>query len=102
MKSLLAVAALVFATSTLARPVGCEPQRDARGKIKRSAYQVQKFRKLNPCPATGLTTGRCKGYEVDHIVPLSCCGADTPANMQWLTIKAHDIKTIKDNQECRL
>lgn len=84
----------------------CTSVRDKQGKIKRSSYQVKKFKKANPCPVTNLSTGRCPGYEVDHIVPLACCGADTPANTpantQWLTIKQHDIKTITDNKECRL
>ena len=35
---------------------------------------------------TGWPNGR-PGYEVDHIVPLARGGADTPANMQWLTIQ---------------
>ena len=102
MKPALTLIALLLVTSAVARPTACEPVRDKYGKIKRSAAQVQKFRKLNPCPATNSTKGRCPGYEVDHIVPLACCGADSPANMQWLTIKQHDIKTITDNKECRL
>ncbi len=35
---------------------------------------------------TGWPNGR-PGYEVDHIVHLARGGADTPANMQWLTIQ---------------
>lgn len=79
----------------------CYPVRDKNGRIKRSYTQVKHFRKANPCPGTGLTYGRCYGYEVDHIIPLSCCGADNPSNMQWLSIKAHDVKTIEDNRRCR-
>lgn len=79
----------------------CEPVRDKCGNIKRSAYQAKKFRLANPCPVTGLTTGACVGYEIDHIVPLSCCGMDRPENMQWLTIEEHDAKTLVDNRVCR-
>lgn len=37
-----------------------------------------------------------QGYEVDHIVPLSEGGADTPANMQLLTESAHHRKTASE------
>lgn len=60
-------------------------QRDSHGKIKRSASAKSDFRRGNPCPSTGKTTGRCPGYEVDHRSPLACGGADAPGNMQWLT-----------------
>jgi hypothetical protein len=43
------------------------------------------FRRENPCPATGKTTGACPGYVIDHIVPLKRGGADNPENMQWQT-----------------
>ncbi|MBZ5500143.1 MAG: HNH endonuclease [Acidobacteriia bacterium] len=39
----------------------------------------------HPCPATGKTSGSCKGYVIDHIVPLAKGGADAPSNMQWQT-----------------
>ena len=95
------IAFILALTLSLSLVEACEPARDKHGEIKRSSYQVKKFRKVNPCPATGLTTGRCPGYEVDHIVPLACCGADAPHNLQWLTIHDHDIKTIEDNRMCR-
>jgi hypothetical protein len=50
----------------------------ARGAAARAA-----FRRCEPCPSTGLFTGRCPGYVVDHIVALKRGGADEPANMQW-------------------
>jgi 5-methylcytosine-specific restriction endonuclease McrA len=34
----------------------------------------------------GKTAGACPGYVVDHIVPLKRGGADSPENMQWLTV----------------
>jgi len=34
-----------------------------------------------------------RGYQVDHIRPLSEGGSDTPSNMQLLTIQQHKIKT---------
>ena len=80
----------------------CVPVRDAKGNIKRSQAQVDKFKKANPCPA------RCKLYvrdgskfkvwrecgrcNVDHICPLACCGKDEPDNMTWLTVEENLAK----------
>jgi hypothetical protein len=71
---------------------------DSNGKTKRSSAARNKFRKNNPCPATGSTKGRCPGYHVDHIVPLACGGADAPGNMQWLTARAN---LSKGSMGCR-
>jgi hypothetical protein len=46
------------------------------------------FRRAHPCPG-GVDRGsvrRCRGYVIDHIVPLACCGRDAPDNLQWQTI----------------
>lgn len=37
-----------------------------------------------------------EGYEVDHIVPLSQGGSDTPDNMQLLTVEQHRLKTARE------
>jgi hypothetical protein len=37
-----------------------------------------------------------EGYEVDHIIPLSEGGSDTPYNMQLLTIRQHKAKTARE------
>lgn len=58
---------------------------DANGRIKRNPAVRREFRRQYPCPATGMTTGACPGYVVDHIVPLKRGGADQPPNMQWQT-----------------
>ena len=60
-------------------------QRDAHGRIARSAKARDSFRHAHPCPATGKPRGRCPGYVIDHVVPLKRGGADSPANMQWQT-----------------
>ena len=59
----------------------------SRSWSARSAFASQ-----SPCPVTGRATGRCPGYEVDHIVPLACGGADASSNMQWLTREANRRK----------
>lgn len=59
-------------------------------KVKRSSGNRQSFldsRGLEQVPY---------GYEVDHIIPLSKGGADSPSNMQLLTIEAHARKTAME------
>jgi hypothetical protein len=55
-----------------------------------------------PCPSTCRTYirmgrafvmyERCGACEVDHLCPIACCGADTPANMHWMDKKANRAK----------
>jgi hypothetical protein len=82
-KRLLIAAALVLATSAEAR----------------DPAQVRAFRKANPCPATGSTTGACPGWVVDHMVPLCAGGPDDPANMAW---QERSQSLVKDAHERRL
>ena len=78
--ALLAASTLAFATPR------CDTcPRDSNGRIQRSASAIKDFKRTNPCPATGKSTGRCSGYVIDHVVPLKRGGADTPENMQWQT-----------------
>jgi hypothetical protein len=79
------VALLVAVALVGASPQACHIERDARGHIRRSSSARRVFKITHPCPGTGATSGSCKGYVVDHICPLACCGADTPSNMQWQT-----------------
>jgi hypothetical protein len=62
--------------------------RDSKSRIARSATARHAFQKAHPCPSTGKTTGACKGYVIDHVVPLKRGGADSPGNMQWQTTAA--------------
>jgi 5-methylcytosine-specific restriction endonuclease McrA len=64
----------------------------------RSATAKENFRKVNACPSTGRNTGPCPGYEVDHVTPLACGGADSPGNMQWLSTSAN---RSKDSRGCK-
>lgn len=41
-----------------------------------------------------------EGYEVDHIIPLCAGGADSPENMQLLTVEQHAEKTSIDLRWC--
>lgn len=70
-------------------------------KIPRSTTMVAQFKRANPCPLTGAARGTCRGWEVDHVVPLCAGGPDTPSNMQWLTRHEHLQKTKLDVMQCR-
>lgn len=86
-----AVAALTFLS------VSC-----VEAKIPRSTAVVAQFKRMNPCPSTGAVRGACRGWEVDHVVPLCAGGLDAAANMQWLTKEDHRQKTRLDVMQCRL
>ena len=67
-------------------------KRDSHGRIKRSETAKHDFQQLNPCPATGSTSGSCPGYVIDHITALKRGGKDAPENMQWQTIEEGKAK----------
>lgn len=69
---------------------------------QRSAAELLAFKRANPCPSTGLRSGGCPGYQVDHANPLCAGGSDTRDNMQWLTTEEHRMKTRSDIRMCRL
>jgi hypothetical protein len=100
----LGLALLVAVPVAQAEPV----RRTKDGKIYRSAAQLSVFKMLNPCPATGLTTGACAGYVIDHIWPLRCARTeaerrlfDVPENLQWQTVAAAKLKDKTEGAECR-
>ena len=69
------------------RYCGPEIRRDASGKIIRRADVLRAFRDLYPCPATGQPRGACPGWNIDHVIPLSCGGCDAVSNLQWLPVE---------------
>lgn len=54
------------------------------GKTERDAKVAAAFRRIHACPATGLTTGACPDWQIDHVIPLDVGGCDSVINMQWL------------------
>jgi hypothetical protein len=74
--------------------------RNSRGAIKRSMSARQRFMDEHPCPATGQTGHKCKGYVVDHIHPLACGGMDDPSNMQWQTTADGKAKDKWERKSC--
>ncbi len=69
-------------------------------KNVRSGSAKRNFQASNPCPATGKTSGSCKGYVIDHKTPLACGGADSPANMQWQTTAESKLKDKTERAGC--
>ena len=88
LRAALAIAAICFATN-------------ADAKILRSSAAKHAFRASHPCPATSHARGPCKGYVVDHIIPLCAGGADHPSNMQWQTVAEAKIKDRAERAQCR-
>jgi hypothetical protein len=74
----------------------------AYAKKPRSSTAIKEFKFQNPCPAAGATKGSCKGYIIDHIVPLCADGADAAANMQWQTVAEAKMKDVEERKMCRL
>jgi hypothetical protein len=60
-----------------------EPTRDANGVITRDQKVIAAFRELNPCPSTGMTTGACPRWSLNHEKPRACGGCDAVYNLVW-------------------
>ena len=73
----------------------------AEAKTPRTKQAIAAFKKEQPCPANGNRYGPCPGWQIDHITPLKCNGADATANMQWLTVEDHKRKTARESRICR-
>ena len=58
------------------------------------------FIKTQPCPATGVTGGRCPGYVIYHITPRCAGGADRWSNMQWQMVADAKVKDREERKVC--
>jgi len=67
----------------------------------RSPAVKAEFRRANPCPSTGRTTGACPGWQVDHATALICGGKDEVSNLHWLSVTEHKAKTRVEVKLCR-
>jgi hypothetical protein len=69
----------------------------------RSSTARRRFMATHPCPGgpDKGSTKRCRGYVIDHPVPLECCGIDAPQNMQWQTVKAAKAKDRREGDCAR-
>jgi hypothetical protein len=79
-------------------------RRDASGRIARNPAVLAQFRRTYPCPSTGQRVGACKGWQLDHVIPLACGGCDSVGNLQWLPTAMKSAKgTVpKDRWERRV
>jgi len=76
-------------------PAGAALPRGVSPRAQRSIAARQAFERQ-----TGYPNGR-PGYIVEHIVPLSCGGTDTPGNMEWLTLADGRRKNQSECVRCR-
>jgi hypothetical protein len=77
------------------------PTSSAASLDTRSLKAEALFRLANPCPATGVSNGPCKGYIIDRIIPVICGGVEEPANMQWQTLAEAREKDKWERIGCR-
>lgn len=66
-----------------------EPERNLDGSIKRDPKVLSEFKKVFPCPRT-LKVGACRGWQMNHTIPLSRGGCHSAENLTWLPI---EVKT---------
>lgn len=81
----------------------CSVARTDAGKIARSRENIRAFIRANPCPA-GPDKGskaRCRGYVVDHVVPLCAGGHDGADNYQWQELVESRVKDRAEVALCR-
>ena len=72
----------------------------AEARTKRSQSAKVEFKQQHPCPANDSAKRLCKGYVIDHIVPIACHGADAPRNMQWQTAADANAKDKWERKGC--
>lgn len=105
MRKLVFICVMLLTNTVYADSRVCgQPERDADGKIKRSAQVLREFQKLYPCPSTGKRYGSCPGWAKDHVIPLASCGCDSIENLQWLptVIKSCNDDHCKDRGERKI
>jgi hypothetical protein len=78
----------------------CQGCATSKKRAPRSTAAHNAFRASHPCPATGNTVGACRGYVVDHVVPLACGGRDDASNMQWQTTADAKAKDRVERAAC--
>lgn len=92
MSPLLRIFALVLALPVVGTAVA--------GTCARSAAARAEFKRLKPCPSTGLHRGACPGFVIDHLQPLCAGGADASHNMQWQSVEAAKAKDRTERARC--
>lgn len=88
------ISALIFIAA-------CAVFTGAEARIHRDSTVRHAFVKQQACPSTGRHRLPCPGWQIDHVQPLKCHGADATWNLQWLTIENHKAKTRREAKLCR-
>ena len=73
----------------------------AEARVKRSQSAKVEFKAEHPCPATGARKGPCKGFVIDHSLPLCAGGLDIAKNMAWSTVAESKQKDQEEFALCR-
>lgn len=84
MRALLAVA--ILATSS--------------ASAHRSESARHEFEQSTPCPSTGVTTGKCQDYVIDHKLPLCAGFPDAASNMVWEELRESMAKDQEERAFC--
>lgn len=74
--------------------------RDKAGALVRSRSRVCLFLRMTGHVKPGEPCRVPAGMRVDHLVPITCGGADVPSNMTLLTIEEHAAKSKWERQPC--
>jgi hypothetical protein len=105
---LLCLALLLSCTVALAQyTTGLDPLKELRycgppkrdpvtGVILRDYRVIYWYRKVHKCPSTGLYSGACANWALNHVVPLACGGCDAVWNLTWMR---NDVKKMVDAYE---
>lgn len=89
MKRLILIILMAFINlPTLANPLldnryVSEIKRLPNGDILRRADVLAAFKRIHPCPSTGKAYGACRGWQINHVIPLACFGEDAVSNLSW-------------------
>jgi len=73
--------------------------RTSSGRIRRITTVRRQFQRENPCPATGLQTGACPGYQVDHVIPLKRDGPNAPGICNGRRLEEARAKTESNESD---
>lgn len=75
------------------------PLRNADNSIHRDYKVIAAYRKLHPCPSTGLYTGACPNWALNHNCSIACGCVDAVWNLSWMR---NDVKKIVDGYERKI
>lgn len=66
----------------------------------RSESARREFEQSTPCPSTGVTTGKCQDYVIDHKLPLCAGFPDSANNMVWEELRESMVKDQEERAFC--